>query len=478
MRKLYIVPLVAMYFMLGCAQGGARSTHYIAETVDAATSLLDAQAIDPDMGILVSPPDTFQRRVMAVVRTTQWEAGLRARLQPPQEPQAGPMELLVDQPGLGALILWNGMNSEAQSLLEQSLQAGIETAPLYDLTAVAIANRGGDQEAVMEADLSWLVAHVLDHPNAMRLNGSPILVYTQTDESRHLRASMREHLGRLRRDVLVIAQGVEASNDVEEGSGGWASPCHWDPPSGEAEAEFLCASPSPNRRLDEPAALVLPPEAQRLDRVLRWARRGTDRGQGLLIVDGLGAWRDDRQLDPVVGETTREPSDLTSGHSYAAYGRQRWEAVLALVQPAGGLPSDWQQTADTYVLERTRDVVVRSFERNENGFRVNLVNPGGLGHAEFLLDGRPFVLPASARLRYQRSHRNLRLELTFADGVRLSEIAEAEGLDVDLALGAWAGLRVEEASLVYDGGALDLDGWVEFIRFEPEITSSVGDNSP
>ncbi|MCA9548104.1 MAG: hypothetical protein KC613_27045, partial [Myxococcales bacterium] len=187
-------------------------------------------------------------------------------------------------------------------------------------------------------------------------------------------------------------------------------------------------------------------------------------------VDGWGGWRDDRQLDPVAGDTTDRPAGLTSGRAYAGPGADRLALVGDLLGTAAGAPpADLAQAPELLALFEAPGVSGHA-EFDERGVAVTLVDEGGADgrRMEWLLDARPFRVPPTASLRYGRTSASLALDLVFADGQRLLAEAPAtadRSVVVDLA--PFAGRRVEEVALVAFAGGARWQGRIDGVRLGP-----------
>lgn len=389
----------------------------------------------PDMRVPSVP--SSGRQVWFIQRHDPVNTGLRAALSPPQTP--APLDDLVAP----VWVVWAGPDSPGTAALTRRLQAGLPTAALYHLA---------DRTADAPADVSWLAARILSHPAALRLDGRPVLAVAPGPDRAGLDA-LRRRLADLDIDAFMIievdvddrpwpaADGVfpRARYGALDGTDQAAARLR----AGRAAAlaagwQWLArVGPAPNRRLDDAQAPV--PSADALTRSLILGRRGAQPEQPILLVDALGGWRDDRQVDPVDGETTATPIELTDARPQVAYGQGRLKAIedhLLTVQPQ---PPD--RLEDPLVLLSWQGLEVPNAERVDNGITCTG------GPAEWAITARPFVLPSDAILQYVRDG-GAQVDLRFADGTRLHErVPPPDGEIVRVRLAGFAGQIVEAVLL-------------------------------
>jgi hypothetical protein len=438
MRSLLLVVL-----LLGCVDEalGPRVPIRVGGTPDLA--LVDQML--PDMGEVIdaTPPDmqvpsvpSTNRAVWFIQRHDLHADGIRAALEPPQTPAP------FDDLPAPVWVEWAGPGSPGSAVIERRLMAGLPTTALYRM-----ADRAGDAAA----DVSWLAARVLAHSAVLTLDGRPVLAVAPAPDRAGLNA-LRTRLADLPTDPLLFmevdvedrpwpaADGVVAQARYGAGIDGT------DQAAARLRAGRAAAlatgwqwiarvGPAPNRRLDDPEAPVPPADA--LVQSLVLGRRGAQAGRPILLVDALGAWRDDRQVDPVDGQTTQAPSRLTADRPHIAYGHRRLQAIDAHLTTVRAQPPERFDAAPTVL--RWQGAEPATAIRTADGITCQTTDS-----AEWLLDGRPFVLPADMALVYARDTTDLWLDLTFADGTRLHEqIPLPEGETVRIDLSAFAGRIVE-----------------------------------
>lgn len=384
--------------------------------------------------------------------------GLRAALDPPQTPA-----VFADLPA-PVLVDWRGPESAGAAVISRRLAAGLPSAPLY-----VMADRV--EQAV--ADVSWLAAQALDHPRAIRVDGRPVLVIAPRRDRAGLNAV------RARLDALPVEPLLLMVVDVEDRP--WPAAdgiipqtrAGRDPDPTSQDAARLRAGraaataagwrwiprvgPAPNPRLDEPDAPVVADAAQALVRSLVLGRRSALRDPPVLLVDALGAWRDDRQLDPVEGASTGDPAAVTDGVEHSAYGQARLAAVDAHLMTVRPAPPP--RFAQTPVLLSWRAATAVRATRDAQGVVVEL---DGEGDAEWLLDGRPFRVPPGAQLRYRRVGAAW-IDLEF-DGDTLHDrvpLPDDEMVQIDLS--AFDGQTVQSVVLRATG-----EGRVDGVRIEAD----------
>lgn len=480
--RAHVGPLAAALtaaLAVGCAgdlprgdeiiRSGAAELGVDATARDAGAPLGDS-ALAPDAG------QPAEREVWVVVHEAPWSDGLRARLQPPHRP-GGAIEDAGGVPGSANLLPWAGPGDRATPRLTAALAArgGRATGPIYRLDLrLDAAVVGADLEALVTADASWLAARLDPAPGALRIEDRPVIIV----EARWSLPSHGAAFAAFRRALdaragpawwvaLVVPgephpEGIDAVMPdcvaTEQAARNRAQQA-----ARRAGAAWLpCAAPSSNARLDEAGAVAGDPSTTAFRRALILARRAA--GTGPVIVDGVGGWRDDRQLDPVVGEPTAAPIALTTGLVYAPYGAARLHAVReVLLRADGPAPEVLGGTPALLELVRTPGVLVERLDYDAQGISVRLQDSSGDGRYEVLLDDRPFRVPEGSILRYRRDDPRIRLDLVFADGTRLIDLAPDPGdaPAVSRPLDAFAGRRVEEVGLVYAGGAARLDARIE-----------------
>ena len=213
------------------------------------------------------------------------------------------------------------------------------------------------------------------------------------------------------------------------------------------------ARPATNPRLDDLGGSVEPPLEATLIRSVVLARRAADPSRGVVLADGLGAWRDDRQLEPVTGEPSAAPLALTDGHTY--HPTRRLGVLSALLRQAAGV-APIALTMTPIVL--TPGAASVDVSRADAALRVTWRDLQA-DSIELLVHAEPFVLRATDHRRYQRSQPPLAVDLVFENGERLLDDHPAgEAGTVDMALGSHVGRRVEEITLIVSGAT---EGMVE-----------------
>ncbi len=459
----WLIPIL----LLGCAGEDAPGRSFIRQGRDPDAAPQPPDAVVADAGSTDGPavdgaptPRGPARRLWVLTHGDEWAAGVRARLDPPHAPPEGAPGALSALPEAIPVVVWGGPDSAGAGLLSTL------TPP------VGVFHDLARRPDSAEADAGWLVAHHLETQRALRVEGRPVLLTTFAD--REAWAALRRRLEVLPIEPWLVAvvdpraRAVVPAGAVAvtpRGAYGQARPpdaanlARWRRATLAEGARWLPLAAAPaNPRLDDPDAVVEAPlGGRRLATSLARARRACDPQWPTILVDGAGAWRHDRQLDPVVGQTTDLPSELTTGVEYRAYGDARLRAVRgALLAAAGRPPTDLAAAPPLLELARAAGVLVERLEADAGGVHLELVDEsGGQGVFEALLDGRPFVVPAEATLRYTRSAAEVFVDLGFDRADRLHDVLpRPEGSQVRVPLGAFAGRRVEEVVLVYGGGAL------------------------
>ena len=246
-----------------------------------------------------------------------------------------------------------------------------------------------------------------------------------------------------------------------------------------------------NPRLTDPTAAVESPGADNLLlRSLVLARRAAAPDPlGMLLLDGVSTWEDDRQLDPVTpAPATTEPLSVTAGAAYVGYGTRRLDAVVAqLLSPAEILDAtgaDHLCDAPSLApLTQSDSVQIRALEVRGAQLTLDLTDDTAGGRAEVLLRHRPFIVPAGAHLVFTRSEPALSVALLLVPlrtGAADPGAPALETLDtltlaarpedlpergmLSLPLDTLAGRRVEAVLLTYTGGTAHLQAQVDLPR--------------
>ena len=427
-----------------------------------------------DGGVPIDPPavgDEPRRRVWLVNRSDAWHQGLRAHLSPPQPPRdidAAQVEF-AHWP---QLFHWAGPDSASTEGLLAGRSEGHGVGVWYDLVARV---RGSQRpQADVVADMSWLAARFLQSPSILREAGRPVLVVTTDAAHGALTAAARARLDALGMPVYWVEQ-IDPADPVAVPPADAIMPrCAqvdadlrrpWRDAARRAGVTWIpCVSPPVNPRLDGPDEMSDWPGEALFVGALTRGRRVADEGSGLMVVDGLGGWRDDRQLDAVSGDPTSEPAALTQGRIYRPYGRARMQATAALMAMAAPTPQTVAETPPLVEVRRDGGVVVNTVRRSNDGVRVELTDASGSGHYELLLHHAPFVLAEACVLRYGRTNARLFVDLVAADGRRIGAPPVSNSIFVSRDLGEWAGRRIEEVLLVYAGGERQLRGEIAGLR--------------
>jgi hypothetical protein len=467
-------PLILLLSLCACA-GEETPTERPgrAALLDAAGLPIDATTLDRgllpyDAGLPDAALEPGTRPVWLVVRHEAPSAGLRAALDPPQTP--APLALPAN---IGRLVIWQGPGSPGEAVLE-ARTARRPASAFYDL-AHRVA-QAPDAAATVAADARWLAAHHLDD-RSLQLDGRPLLVVAGALEVPQAWAQLRAHL----RDALpeppaialeidpnaapqapdgvhallpAVAHGYSTAGAPQGSDADAARLARWRGAARAVGLRWLPVARGPtNRRLDAPTAAIEPPGVAGFTRSVVLARRAAEPDLGTLVIDGLGGWRDDRQLDPLQGPEATAPEAITGSHRYTTSAPLTVLAAL-LRAPAGDPPADLAQGVPVQLFRAAG--VDASTRIIDAALEVSWVDAaGGTGRRlELLLDARPWRVPAGARLHYRRSSDALALDLVFADGTRLLGVLgrPPSGAEVVLPLDAFAGRRVEDLAVVLFGG--------------------------
>ena len=473
-----LTPTVAVLTgLLGCAGLLDRPTEPIRRGPSGegfADAALDTDGTSADGGEsdgpahLGLPPD---RRVWIVVRSDGWGRGVRARLVPPQTPDDGPTAL-AQRPDWPVLVHWWGPTSPGTALFERFARDGRPFGVWYDLPRRTARSRRPRADVV--ADMSWLAARVLDGPTVLQEGGRPVLVMVSEAGHGALVSAARARLDDLGVSVYWVEQ-IDSSAPVAIPPADGVMPrcaradydvrAPWRVATVGAGIRWMpCVSPPVNPRVDDPAGPIEAADPDRFVADLVRTRRIADvTGRGM-VVDGVGGWRDDRQIDPVAGDPTARPSALTGDHAYHPYGTDRLDAVSHLLRGVGPRPERVASPPRLVEIHRQGGVTVTRLEHRDQGVSLELTDEGGDGRYELLLDHRPFILSEGCTLHYGRTHTQLYVDIVTATGQRLEAPPTGDQIFVESPLGHLAGERVEEVLLVYDGGGHHVRGEVARLR--------------
>lgn len=423
-----------------------------------------------DAGAVDAGP-TPERALWLVVRGQSHAEGVRARLQPPHTPTGEtPQDLL---PEAAALIAWRGPEDDPR--LRDAWSADRAAGVLYALGDRLVGRDDpAERRALAVADVSGLAAALSAARRPLSWHGAPLIVVDGPWD-----APMNDAFAAARARLIELGVAVTWGAMVDPTAPWIADPEHDGGPPAEldpvvprcevadaaarsrarqwATGDWLpCLSPPINPRLDAPRAAADMPDTDGLRRRLVLARRI---GAPVVIVDGAGAWRDDRQLDPVSGPSTGAPVALTTAWVYRGYGTARIDAVRRLLlTPAGAAPGPLGDPPILLDLVRSTGVLVERLEQTAEGLALRLQDVTERGRYEVLLDDRPFVVTPGLVLAYARTDAAVAVDLIFEDGARLLDLLPDDGEgQVRHGLDPLVGRRVEETTLVYAGGRARLD---------------------
>jgi hypothetical protein len=513
-----VVPLVALLCALGCAGELTRGEQPViigrpvprgdalaeagpgdarpSSTPDAADLGRDA-APDADRPAAPTPPPPVYLRIVSEDPAT----GLRARLDPPQRPADAPDEALaiLDAPHLVAVFEYGRPDDIAEMRARARLATGAAT------TMLLAPARSPDTVAL---DVRHIAAWILDSPSVARLDGRPLLFVEAAADAPDLETTLQS-LAALPNPPAVALSAALAEPTAAERPGvaaelvvaRYTSPAegYADDGTGQLPDRTTRAAQARRRaalQLEGPVLPVVraarnsrlrvpdapaeaPGDDASLARSLVLARRLAREG---LVVEAIGAFGDDRQLDRVDGEAaTDRPESVTAGFTYAPYRERRLSLVRrALLASATAPPTRLGDETPPVVLDQSDAVTVRALNRTlepgsgDPGWHLDLEDRTATGRLEVLLELAPFVVPAGASLVYRRDHAAVRLEFGLAgdepdarpDALRsLMRDAPAEGV-VTVPLTPLAGRVVNEVLLVYEGGAARVSAHVLNARIE------------
>ncbi len=447
---------------------------------------------DVDAGVDVGPPPS--RAVWLVSRAQPHADGLRAQLQPPHAPTGDDPAALLPEAAL--LVAWAGPADDPR--LSRAWATERPVGVLYDLgDRLAGRDDAAERRALAVADVSGLIAALSAARYPLLWRERPLVLVdgpwdaAMNDAFAAARARADDLGAALSWGAIVdptaswIADPAQADGPPDDldpivprcavaDAAARSRARQWSDGHDAGDGRWLpCLAPPTNPRLDTPRAPADAPDLDSLRRRLVLARRV---GAPVVIVDGAGAWRDDRQLDPVSGPSTGAPVSLTTAWVYRGYGTARVDAVRRfLLTPAGRAPGPLADPPVLLDLVRSVGVIVERLESTADGLALRLQDVTERGRYEVLLDDRPFVVTPGLALTYRRTDPAVAVDLIFEDGARLRDLLPDAGEDVvRRGLDPFVGRRVEEATLVYAGGRARLDARI----VAPRIASPAESGAP
>ncbi|MFN3196814.1 MAG: hypothetical protein ACE366_00155 [Bradymonadia bacterium] len=493
----------------GCAGERSKTFQPLVEPPGLDAGPPDAQIEQPDLSVVEDagfdaspppPPMPISRTHWFVIYADRWSEGFRGQLEPAHRPlrpdtgaEGAPRVAALSETlaALGeppVLLHWQGPNHPSDTLLTALLEAGVTVGVDYPLDA-----RITDQPQpadVIRSDVAWLAARAFERPTSLMVSGHPV-IRVRPPEDAALWSVFLSALDDVNVSAFLVVEidlssppalppgasalvptngpgyaGDEAFGRRMEDLEGWRRFAT------ESEVSWLAlAHPPINPRLADPGGAFDGHEGGLAwRRAIALARQEVSAEAPLMIVESLGGWADDRQLEGVRGADTAHPEMLTDGLAYRAYDTQRLDAVAALLlAPATDTPAPPPGEAIS-ILRQSRGLSLNMLERDAGRVSLGVRHPpGGAQRLEALVDARPFIVPPGLQLQYRRSDAALSLGVLFENGSRSMEgvvrLMDAEGEIMALDLSAEAGRRVEGLLLRYTGDGEGLTGAVDAIRY-------------
>ena len=380
---------------IGCVEGRQRPNQAIVSPIfdwGQQTPIDVAVPLDshPDMTSF-SP----ERDVFVVVDSLPYALGYRAGLQPQHRARYGLADMLNMTRSTAFILSWDG----PAGIRDEGLQVVAEQA--HRLIPMLVVREGARSLtlAELEANIQFLGEWQHAYTNAVHKNGRPVIAVDLTGEI----GPFQEQIGR-----LLERLGLSAMTRVSSGqppplwSSAWWSDCHgddFDSSSGDV-APLLCVTPNLDHS-DRDADFA---------RRLGEARHICDVQGCAVLVDGVGRWAGDRQIDPIFGAPTTLPGQLTHGRRIVAYGYRRlYDTNRLLADGVAGFSAD--------AFSEPRQLLGGAsieFNWGQDGLSLELIPHSD--SIRILLNQTPILLSPGTRCRVGQLSGESSLTMRFADG--------------------------------------------------------------
>ncbi len=380
-------------------------------------------------GLNASEPTGANRTVLLIVGHQHYEMGFRRALMPPHRPAYEHLNELDDINPTALLAVWDGPGTDRDAQLNTLTTRRWPVIPFYrpDTNVTTV-----DKNEAL-ANLRYLLEWLLNRSTPYRVDGKRLLAI---DFSGHLEPYTDDIFNLIETTTgFVVWARVSDPDLAPPQAGGFWATCH-----GENqvvhERQIPCVGPKPPS--GQGAA-----ESNFANRLLE-ARWASDKNKRRLMVDGLGRWDNDGQLDSVLGSDTMRPVGLTGGRLVRAYGDQRVTQTSRLsARSRQGLFVSFFDS-ETALVGRSELMV----EGRTTGLDVTL-SPSS-EYVRLLLNSLPFDLSPDTQCTVQGLSEGVSIEFRFTNGEVHTWRHRADGDFSILHVGS-ATRRVEDVIIVYRG---------------------------
>lgn len=380
---------------IGCVEGRQRPNQAIVSPAfDWGEQTQLDTSVPLDLGLDTSVL-IHEREVFIAVDSMQYTLGYRAGLEPQHRARYRLEDMLRMTRSTAFVFVWDGPMGSRDEGLKMAAAQGHRIVPM-------LVERAGSQSvtwAEVEADIRFLAEWLGTDADAVRTNGRPTIAVDLTGSI----APFQAEIG-----LLIDRLGLFAMTQVSFGRS---------PPSWGAVWWYDCRLASSMSASADAAPLrCVTPDLGDADRDNDFARRLVDvrhacdiRGCGILV-DGIGRWMDDRQIDPVFGAPTTMPERLTHGRRVSSYGYRRMNDTNRLL-------ADGVVGFSAAAFSESSELIGRAsieLDWGPDGLTLDL-----MPHSEsirMLLNQSPIWLLPGTRCRVAELSDESTLTMRFADG--------------------------------------------------------------
>ena len=426
--------LLTLAALMGCVSGDQRPyMNIVQDDARQATSRdMDVDAKVPGDAAIALAPIPANREVWLIVDTETPALGFRGQLRPPHEPIES-LETLLDRLMPAAhLVVWDGPGTARDQLLGRLWQSRDRIVPFY------VGSPAVNEETRLDrirADLRMLVAEVVGRANSLRRDERPVIGIDLVDHLRGEWATISQTLAEIAQPVFVVARLLDEEVGIEGIDGYWRRCAAKvdDPIIPLAPGEIGCVSGG------------LGPDGQEGDvrRRIHRRRQQTDRGERVLLVDGLGRWQSDRQMDPVAGMPTSDPPQIARGRRIEAYGQQRMLALERLTA-----------NTDDFSLLRAFDGAMLTGGRgritaHHEGGQTTLELDSDSARLEAILNTHPLNVRRGTAIQITSLPASVSVSLIFSDG-EMIHLRDMHSGSSWIEIAPEGHRRLEDVYLVYE----------------------------
>ncbi|MEE2757548.1 MAG: hypothetical protein VYA30_12910 [Myxococcota bacterium] len=335
------------------------------------------------------------RTVFLIVDQQPYETGFRGTLIPPHRPAYEHLDELDKIEPTVLVAVWDGPGSIRDDQLKSLSARRWPIVPFYRPSANGLPLNRDEVLANLQVLLEWLI----NSPSPYRVDGKILVALDLSDALQPYSDDLLSFVETAAEfNLLVKVSNPDAA--PFQALGYWTT-CH-DAIDVLDDRQIPCVGPKQGRG-------SLDPESDFANRLVE-ARLLSDAGHRQLLVDGLGRWDNDGQLDSVVGSDTVRPEGLTGGQLIKAYGEGRVQQVRRMLARSqdGNFISFFDQDVD---LVGRGDLRV---DTRAGALQFKL-SPSS-EYVKVLLNSTPFVLFPTTQCVIQRISEGMSLQFRFATG--------------------------------------------------------------